>query len=64
MPNIKKVSPSSKRFVFPPEEEFERVVKRARRSHRRTNILLHSNASAAEKFAIPYNGNKAYKLIW
>ncbi|CAI2196127.1 14814_t:CDS:2, partial [Funneliformis geosporum] len=43
----------AKRFVFPPPEEFERVVKRAQRSHRRTNILLHPNASAAER--VKYN---------
>jgi len=34
MPAIKKVSPSPKRFTFPPQEELERVVKRARRSDR------------------------------
>lgn len=51
---IKKVSLNpKKRFVFPPPEEFERVVKRAQRSHRRTNILLHPNASAAER--VKYN---------
>ena len=53
MPVIKKVSPSPKKFTFPPKEEFERVVKRAQRSHRRTNILLYPNASAAEK--VKYN---------
>jgi hypothetical protein len=40
MPIIKN-NPSPKRFAFPPKEEFERVVKRAQGSDRRTNILLH-----------------------
>ena len=35
--------------VFPPQEEFERVVKRARKSDKRTNFLLPPNATAAEK---------------
>ncbi|WP_172575300.1 hypothetical protein, partial [endosymbiont GvMRE of Glomus versiforme] len=39
----------SKRFVFPPKEEFERVVKRIARSERRTNIGLASNATPVEK---------------
>ena len=54
MPIVKKVNLSpKKKFSFPPQEEFERVVKRAQRSDRRTNILLHPNASAAEK--VKYN---------
>ena len=43
----------NKKFTFPPKEEFERVVKRAQKSDRRTNILLHPNASAAER--VKYN---------
>ena len=35
--------------LFPPKEEFERVVKRARESDRRTNIILATNATAVEK---------------
>jgi predicted XRE-type DNA-binding protein len=35
--------------VFPPQEEFERVVKRAQKSDQRTNFLLPPNATAAEK---------------
>src|SRR3954471_5072717 len=45
--------PTTKKFTFPPQEEFERVVKRAQRSDRRTNILLHPGASAAER--VKYN---------
>src|SRR4051812_7629524 len=44
MPRIK-----NKGFKFPPPKEFERVVKRAQRSDRRTNILLHPNASTVER---------------
>ena len=35
--------------IFPPQEEFERVVKRAKKSDKRTNFLLPPNATAAEK---------------
>ena len=35
--------------VFPPQEEFERVVKRAQKSDKRTNIGLSPNASPIEK---------------
>ena len=51
MPAIKKVSSNTKakRFVFPPPEEFERVVKRAQRSHRRTNIGLTPWATELDK---------------
>ena len=35
--------------VFPPQEEFERVVKRVSKSEKRTNIGLHPNASDEEK---------------
>ena len=35
--------------VFPPQEEFERVVERAQKSDKRTNFLLPPNATAAEK---------------
>src|SRR6266496_6779325 len=35
--------------VFPSQEEFERVVKRAQKSDKRTNFLLPPNATAAEK---------------
>ena len=45
MPVIKKTRNS----VFPPPEEFERVVKRIARSERRTNIGLASNATPVEK---------------
>lgn len=47
MPAIRKTS--TKRFTFPPQEEFERVVKRIARSERRTNIGLASNATPVEK---------------
>jgi len=49
MPIKKSVSPSSKRFTFPPKEEFERVVKKIASSDRRTNIGLVSNATPIEK---------------
>ena len=49
MPAIKKVSPSPKRFAFPPKEEFERVVKRAQRSDRRTNFGLTPWATELDK---------------
>lgn len=39
----------NKKFAFPPQEEFERVVKRTARSERRTNIGLASNATPVEK---------------
>ena len=35
--------------VFPPQEEFERVVKRAQKSDKKTNIGLSPNASPIEK---------------
>ena len=35
--------------VFPPKEEFERVVKRTQKSDKRTNMGLPPNATAAEK---------------
>ena len=35
--------------VFPPQEEFERVVKRISKSDKRTNIGLSPNASSIEK---------------
>ena len=35
--------------VFPPKEEFKRVVKKAQKSEKRTNFLLSPNATAAEK---------------
>ena len=35
--------------IFPPKEEFERVVKRTQKSDKRTNIGLHSNANSEEK---------------
>ena len=35
--------------VFPPQEEFERVVKRISKSDKRTNMGLPPNATAAEK---------------
>src|SRR6185437_4099639 len=35
--------------VFPPQEEFERVVKRISKSDKRTNMGLSPNATAAEK---------------
>src|SRR6185436_280205 len=50
MPAIKKVSPSPKRFTFPPKEELERVRKRiARPGYRRMNIGLLSNATEADR---------------
>ena len=36
-------------FKFPPKEEFERVVKRARKSDKRTNIGLPFNATELDK---------------
>jgi hypothetical protein len=47
MPIIKKVK--ARKSVFPPPEEFERVVKRAQRSDRRTNIGLPWNATPIER---------------
>ena len=35
--------------TFPPQEEFERVVKKARSSDKRTNFLLPPDASYTEK---------------
>src|SRR5438128_10980834 len=35
--------------VFPPQEEFERVVKRVQKSDKRTNIGLSPNASPIER---------------
>ncbi len=35
--------------VFPPQEEFERVVKRIRKTDKRTNIGLSPNATPIEK---------------
>ena len=40
---------NNNRSVFPPQEEFERVVERAQKSDKRTNFLLPPNATAAEK---------------
>jgi len=40
---------SNNRSVFPPQEEFERVVKRAQKNDKRTNFLLSPNATAVEK---------------
>jgi len=39
----------NKRFTFPPQEEFERVVKRIAKSDRRTNFSLPPNATPVEK---------------
>ena len=47
MPTIRKVN--TKKFVFPPQEEFERAVKRIARSEKKTNIGLASNATPVEK---------------
>src|SRR5436190_17860623 len=38
-----------KKFTFPPKEEFERVVRRARRSDRWTNFSLAPDATPVEK---------------
>ena len=35
--------------IFPPQEEFERVVKRISKSNKRTNVGLSPNASPVEK---------------
>jgi hypothetical protein len=35
--------------IFPPQEEFNRVVERAQKSDKRTNFLLPPNATAAER---------------
>ena len=40
---------NNNRSVFPPQEEFERVIKRISKSEKRTNIGLHPNASSIEK---------------
>src|SRR6266480_4649369 len=40
---------NNNRSIFPPKEEFERVVERTRKSDKRTNFLLPPNATAAEK---------------
>jgi predicted HTH transcriptional regulator len=40
---------NNNRSVFPPQEEFERVVKRISKSEKRTNIGLPPNASSEEK---------------
>lgn len=40
---------NNNRSVFPPQEEFERVVKRVQKSDKRTNFLLPPNATVAEK---------------
>ena len=39
----------TQKFSFPPPEEFERVVKRARISHRRSNFLLPPDANELDK---------------
>ena len=49
MPIIKKVSSNPKRFTFPPQEEFERVVKRAKRNDKKTNIGLTPWATELEQ---------------
>src|SRR5437764_7269355 len=50
MPAIKKVSPSPKRFIFPPKEELERVRKRiARPGYSRVNIGLLPNVTESDK---------------
>src|SRR5439155_26781889 len=50
MPVIKKASSSPKRFVFPPQEELERVRKRiARPGYRRVNIGLLPDATEVDK---------------
>ena len=43
------VKKNNNHSVFPPQEEFERVVKRISKSDKRTNIGLASNASGEEK---------------
>src|SRR5215208_7021624 len=43
------VKKNNNHSVFPPQEEFERVVKRAQKSDKRTNIGLVPNATVAEK---------------
>jgi hypothetical protein len=40
---------TTKKFAFPPQEEFERVIKRTSKSDRRTNIGLSANATPLEK---------------
>src|SRR3954469_1596563 len=40
---------NNNRSIFPPQEEFERVVGRAQKNEKRTNFLLSPNATAAEK---------------
>jgi predicted XRE-type DNA-binding protein len=39
----------TRKFTFPPQEEFERVVQRISKSDKRTNMGLAPNATAAEK---------------
>jgi|SRR6185436_4013999 len=38
-----------KNSIFPPQEEFERVVEKAQKSDKRTNFVLPPNATAAER---------------
>ena|SRR5436305_2898981 len=40
---------NNNRSVFPPKEEFEKVVERVSKSDKRTNMGLPPNATAAEK---------------
>lgn len=49
MPATKKTSLSSKKFTFPLQEEFERVVKRAQKSNKKTNFLLMPDATELDK---------------
>ena len=41
--------PRIRKSIFPPPEEFERVIRRTSRSERRTNIGLASNATPVDK---------------
>ena len=46
---MKLTQKTNQNFSFPPQKEFERVVKRARTSHRNSNFLLPSDANELDK---------------
>jgi len=46
---MKLIQKSNQNFSFPPPKEFERVVRKARTSHRNSNFLLPSDANELDK---------------
>ena len=44
-----KLTKTNQNFSFPPAEEFERVVKKAKTSHRNSNFILPSDANELDK---------------